>query len=208
MTKHGWVRIDRFMRSMHLYTGVFLVPWMAVYATSALCLNHHHWFTEHFDITPPKWEHVREVEFTPDEAFPNVPADQAKAILQHLDLDGPHHVPGRQPPQKMVIMRVCGSGNYRVTWNRDEGSVLVEQQRPFSAFRLVNFLHFRGGYGQPYAAAIIWAVIVDAVAISIWFWIVSGIYIWARRPNKRLLGGTCLIGGTLLFVILVAWWCA
>ena len=41
----GWSRVDRFMRAGHLYTGLFLVPWMAVYATSAFCLNHNSWFT-------------------------------------------------------------------------------------------------------------------------------------------------------------------
>ena len=52
-------------------------------------------------------------------------------------------------------------------------------------------------------AALAWAVIVDATTISTVIWVISGIYIWARRPRKRLLGGFCLIGGTLLFVLLV-----
>ena len=28
------------MRALHLYTGLFLVPWMTVYAVSAFCLKH------------------------------------------------------------------------------------------------------------------------------------------------------------------------
>ncbi len=34
MSSDAWLRVDRFMRSVHLYTGLFLVPWMDVYATS------------------------------------------------------------------------------------------------------------------------------------------------------------------------------
>ena len=46
MKTSRWVRWDRWMRGLHLYTGLFLVPWMTVYATSAFCLNHKEWFTE------------------------------------------------------------------------------------------------------------------------------------------------------------------
>ena len=46
------------------------------------------------------------------------------------------------------------------------------------------------------------ALIVDAVTASTVFWVLSGVYIWARRPRKRLLGGLCLAGGCLLFAFL------
>jgi hypothetical protein len=35
METNRWVRWDRWMRALHLYTGLFLVPWMTVYAVSA-----------------------------------------------------------------------------------------------------------------------------------------------------------------------------
>ena len=37
--------------------------------------------------------------------------------------------------------------------------------------------------------------------------VVSGIYLWVRRPTKRLLGGAFLLGGTLLFAALVLAFC-
>ena len=39
MGKSRWQRVDSVMRWAHLYTGLFLVPWMLVYAVSAFCLN-------------------------------------------------------------------------------------------------------------------------------------------------------------------------
>jgi hypothetical protein len=63
-------------------------------------------------------------------------------------------------------------------------------------------MHFRGGYHWPYLTACLWAIVVDLVAVSLLFWVVSGIYIWARRPNKRRLGGACLIAGSLSFTVL------
>jgi hypothetical protein len=38
-------------------------------------------------------------------------------------------------------------------------------------------------------------------------WVISGIYLWARRPRKRLLGGLCMAAGCLLFGVLVVLLC-
>ena len=48
---------DRVMRVSHLYAGLFLVPWMTVYALSAFLLNHSTWFAN----LAPKWVVVRQV---------------------------------------------------------------------------------------------------------------------------------------------------
>lgn len=203
------VRVDRWMRSIHLYTGLFLVPWMMVYATSAFLINHGPALREWLDIQPPKQEITREIDFTPGDSFPENQDDQAAAILRHLDLDGAHRVlTGQSNARQLRLFRMCARGNYIVTWNRAEKRIVVQQQKPFSYFRLINFLHFKGGYGQPYPAHIVWAVIVDCVAVSIVFWVISGVYIWARRPSKRLLGGIALLGGIGLFIALVLALCA
>ena len=85
--------------------------------------------------------------------------------------------------------------------------VIVEKQKSFSFYRLIHFLHFRGGYTQPYFVNIAWAVIVDAVAISMWLWAFSGVYLWWRRSRRILLGWACLIVGVLSFLGLVLLFC-
>lgn len=208
MERSGWTRVDRWMRSLHLYTGLFLVPWMAVYATSALCLNHNERISGLLNVTPPAWKTVREVEFAPGDSFPKTPTEQAEAILEFLDLDGPHRIMGNPTAVPMTILRISGGGNWRVVWRPHQARIVVDRQQPFSAYRLMHFLHFRGGYQQNYLGSIAWAVMVDVVALSLWFWIVSGIYIWARRPRKRLLGGVCVVAGSLLFGSLVMLLCS
>ena len=37
--------------------------------------------------------------------------------------------------------------------------------------------------------------------------VITGIYIWARRPRRRLLGGLCLAAGSLLFAVLAILMC-
>ena len=57
--RNFWARVDRWMRSIHLYTGLFLVPWMIIYATSAMLINHGPAVREWFNVQPPKQEVIR-----------------------------------------------------------------------------------------------------------------------------------------------------
>ncbi len=206
-SKSKFRSVDRWMRWLHLYTGLFLFPWMLVYCASAFCLNHGPQMTKLLGITPPEWKVEREVDLPADTPFLGEPAAQAKALLEYLNLDGAHRVQGKPNPTQLLVFRISGSGNYRITWKKQQGKVVVEKQRPFSWYRLMHFLHFRGGYAQKYTANILWAIIVDAVAISIAIWCLTGIYIWARRP-RRLLGGICVVAGSLLFMGLVVALCS
>ena len=200
-------RIDRIMRSTHLYTGLFLAPWLLVYATSGLFLNHHQWFREKFGVTPPKWDVVREVKFVPSETFPTAPAEQAEAILRHVELEGAHHIMGTPNAQRMMINRISGGGNYRITWHRDRDLIIVQRLQPFSFYRLVHFLHFRSGFRQSQWPHLVWGMMVDAVTITMWLWVLTGLYIWFRVPRKRALGSLCVIGGSVLFIVLVVFLC-
>ena len=178
----GMKRLDKWMREAHLYAGLVLAPWLLVYATSAFCLNRGPRLVEWLGIPPPSWSTVRSAEFVPPEEFPTDPALQAQSLLQYLDLDGAHRILGKPTADKMVIFRISGGGHYRITWHRPDSQVLVEKQ-PFSLYRLLHFLHFRHGYGQPHAAHILWAVLVDTITLCLWVWVVSGIYIALRRPR-------------------------
>jgi hypothetical protein len=191
---------DRFMRASHLYTGLFLMPWMVVYAVSAFCLNHQEWFAE------PRWEVVREEPFSADQTVSQAPKGQAQAILKHLDLEGPHHIQEPSDPNRMILWRPCVRGYYRITWDRQPSRLVVEQRGAGSFYTLLNNLHFQHGYERQFKY-FAWAAIVDAVTISTVIWVISGIYLWARRPRKRLLGGLCAILGTVLFVGLVVLLC-
>jgi len=207
MDNGALLRADRVLRWTHSYTGLFLLPWMLVYGVSAFCLNHNQWLIEKLKVTPPHWETLRRVDFTPNDAFPQEPVQQAQAILKMLGLDGAHNIMGQPNRNQMVINRVCGTGNYRITWEKPRSEILVEKQESFSLYRLMHFLHFRGGYIQPYFVNIAWAIIVDVVAISMWLWAFSGVYLWWRKSRKLLLGWACLIVGVLSFVGLTILFC-
>jgi uncharacterized iron-regulated membrane protein len=108
---------------------------------------------------------------------------------------------------QLTLLRLCAAGHYKITLQRPRNHVVVERLRPVSAYSLINNLHFVTGYGVSSSVYLIWAVIVDAVTISTIIWIISGVYLWARRPKRRLLGGVCMTAGIALFAVLVVLLC-
>ena len=152
MTISGWVRLDRWMRALHLYTSMLLVPWMLVYAISGFCVNHNEWFGEKLQLQP-KWKVLQEVDFEPNVEFPQNDNEQAQAILKHLNLEGAYQVAGDDPSQ-LVIYRYCATGLYRINWQRQPSRLVVQKQLPCSFYSFVNALHFQRGIlsavsGQP-----------------------------------------------------------
>jgi hypothetical protein len=126
---------------------------------SAFCLNHKEWFTEGLGLAQ-KWENVRELEFTPGPGFPKTPAEQAVAILRHVELDGPHTIMGTPDANQLVMIRMRATGHYRISWFPPRSRVVVDRFQPASFYAL----HFRrsnrecneGFEGSP-KFAIVWA---------------------------------------------------
>ncbi len=195
-------KLTPLMRSLHLYTGLFLGPWFLVYATSGFVLNHNAFFIKLAGMPQTQFERMQAEDFTAPDDFPETNEARARVLLQHLKLEGPHVVARPSNAQRLIVLRISGGGNYRVTWIRATGALVVERQQPFRFRRLLHFLHFRSGYRQPYLVSRIWALTVDAVTISMWLWVVSGIYLWVKMPRKRWAGVICIVGGTVLFLVL------
>lgn len=203
---NSWIRTDRWMRGLHLYTSMFLVPWMVLYAVSGFLVNHNEWFMGRFQ---PKWEVTQEADFHPDAHFPQESPDQAHAILQVVGLDGAHQI-SVDDPNQLILFRSCATGVYRVEWQRQAAHIVVQKQLPTTAYSVINALHFQRGYFAPHAANLpwlIWGILVDAVTASTILWVVTGIYLWARRPRRRWLGGLCLVAGSVLFATLAVLMC-
>ncbi len=197
-----YLNFHKTIRKVHLYTGLFLLPWMLVYATSGLVLNHKGLFQGHLNRVN-QYHHLYEQPFVPDGTFPEDLRDQALVILQALDLDGgPYHIKGKPYKNHITIFRWSGSGNYRVTWLRKKDKVLVEKCS-FSIISLVNYLHFTKSYNLKYLRYDAWALVVDILALCIWVWGVTGVIMWLRLPRRIPWGMVAVITGWLLFALLV-----
>jgi len=193
-------KFHKVIRQIHLYTGLFLLPWILVYATSAFVLNHRHAFDKHIKSTHA-FEPHSEHSFTPDESFPKEPKPQAREILRFLDLDGPHSVKSKAGDKAITITRQSGGGHYQIRWLRDEEKLVIKR-RPFSVVNLLNYLHFTAGYSKNYLRRTAWAATVDFVALCLWIWCISGILMWLRMPRRIPWGIADVVAGWLLFLLL------
>ncbi len=191
------------MRQVHLYTGFFCIPWLLVYATSGFLINHRAWFKEELSRAR-EYRVIHEEKFVPGEDFPREDNKRAAAILARLGLEGPFYLSAGDKGKTLIINRPSAGGAYRIVWRgKDHG--LVVRRQPFSAIQWVNRLHFISGYQTRYLSADTWAGLVDLVTVSMWLWVITGLYLWYKTAGTRrkvVLGGLCLTTGVVVFAVL------
>lgn len=193
---------SRIIRRVHLYLALFLTPWMLIYALSGLVLNHNQAVRSLYGDRFGRFEKVEERPYTAafsEDADARLIGSQ---ILEHLGLAGTFNVQGGPGAPRLVINRNAAFAHHRVTYFRTENRLLVEKQA-FSAPIFLNRAHFRHGYGQPFLASKIWAVVVDLAVAGMLFWVVSGIWMWWEIKPARLAGAAFAILGWGLFGFLL-----
>ena len=96
--------ISRLVRRIHMFTGLFLAPWMVMYALSTLVMAHHEYVNSFYDKSPVM---VKERELDYSRSFStNLTRDAiAQQILNDLGMDGAHSVSGGREGKPLVIQR-------------------------------------------------------------------------------------------------------
>src|SRR5262245_38272168 len=76
--------ISRLVRRVHMFTGLFLAPWMLMYALSTLVMTHHEYVDSIYASKSPAMVTERELEYS--RSFPTNLARQeiAMQILQDV----------------------------------------------------------------------------------------------------------------------------
>jgi hypothetical protein len=193
----------RVIRRIHLYLGLFLAPWMLMYALSTSVMNHREFFQSLYPSKVPAMVMERELDYTRVFASDETPAQIGSLILQDIGLEGSHRVSGGQNGKPLVIDRQHAWVPRRVTWNSSTGKLIIEKPD----FRTASFLermHRRRGYQQPYALEDAWAFSVDAAMITTLFWCLSGIWLWRELKPTRLYGTLCGTAGVVAFILFLA----
>lgn len=193
---------SKVIRRVHMYSALFLAPWMIIYALSGLVLNHNQAVRRFYGAKFGQFEKVAE---RPYDATFSADADArtiGAQILDELGLSGTFNVQGAPNAPRLVINRNAGFAHHRITWIRAEKRLLHEKQT-FSAPVFVNRAHFRRGYDQPFVAQKIWAFILDGVIVAMVFWAVSGIWMWWEIKPARWPGAAFAIAGCGMFAVLL-----
>ena len=190
-------------RRVHMYLGLFLAPWMVMYALSTVCMNHREFVHSLYPTQASGMVTERELEFS--EAFPagTTPQQMGRQILKDLKLEGAHRVSGGKDGEPLVIDRQQTLGPRRLAWDPNRRILRIQREE----FRMSTFLermHRRRGYQQPYASDDIWAFSVDLAIAAMIFWSLSGLWLcWELRPT-RFWGTICGSLGLALFVAFLA----
>lgn len=193
------MRFLYFMRRLHLYLGLSLLPWFLMYGLSSFVFNHPRPFN--FLFGPTQWtlrlERPYALAVTPDG---DGRASGAK-ILNDLGIDGAFGVYWPNPREFHVYVFDFWNAT-QVKYFLDQKRVVVEDKK----FRWDHFLtgmHARGGFEQAGWGNDAWAVVVDIVAVAMLLWVATGLYMWWHVRQTRVWGAVALGAGLSSFVVFV-----
>ncbi len=194
--------VSRLIRRVHMFSGLFLGPWMLMYALSTLVMTHREYVASFYPTRTPNLVTERELDYT--RSFPATATREeiGKQILQDLGLPGRHALAGGTNGRPLIITRQHALAARRITF--DPGThKLITQREEFRALTFLERLHRRRGYEQPYALEDTWGLSVDLAVAAMVFWSLSGIWLWWELKATRGWGSLALFAGPALFLILV-----
>jgi hypothetical protein len=183
-----------------MFLALFLTPWILMYALSTITMHHRVLFTGEHQRVDPGYETIREEAYRPAFAGDTDRQVAARRILEDLDLVGAFSVRGSLDQGTLTIQRDRPIGSYRITYEANPGTVRVERQR-FGAAYVLEMLHRRRGFQQPFWANDLWGLIVDGVILSILLWAATGLWMWWEMVRTRRLGALFLGAGVAFFLL-------
>ena len=198
----------RWTRDLHLYFGLFVSPFVLLFAASVLFLNHAKVSTDQFTSV----ETVRDISIPQDIESARGPdaVAQAKSIMQQLRLDGevgftryvkqtrlfmfPVSRPGLETIVNVDLSTKSATVSHRVTSFWESLAYLHKMPGPHN-------VNIRGNWVWTRA----WRVFADATVYLVLFISISGVYLWYAIKAERRVGFTLLTaGGASLFGLIYA----
>ncbi len=187
-------------RRTHMYLGLFLGPWMVMYAVSTLAMTHREWVQSFYPTKAPAFVTERELDYS--RTFPpgTTREEMGRLLLQDLGLDGAHSVSGGQGGAPLVVHRQHAWGERRITFDAGPGKLLLQRQE-FRGQTFLERLHRRRGYDRPYTIDDLWGLSVDVAVVAMVLWCLSSILIWWELGPARRWGTIALASGVGLFAL-------
>jgi len=188
--------ISRWVRRIHMFTGLFLAPWMVMYALSTMVMTRQ-------DFGGPRRPvMVTERESDYSRAFPTNQSREeiAQQILEDLGMSGAHSVSGGRNGASLVIQRQHALPQRRITFDASRSKVSIEREG-FRSSTFLERMHRRRGYTHPYALEDTWGFSVDVAVVTMVFWSLSGVWLAWELKTTRIWGALSFVLGMGLFVL-------
>lgn len=196
----------RWTRDLHLYSGLFISPFLLLFAASVFFLNH-------AKVAPDKWSSVEtfqnvQIPDAIDRSQGKEAIARAQAILQQVGVTGEIGFTRFVRQTRHFVFPVSKPG---LEANVDvdlDGRTATVSQRPTSVWEAFAYLHKMPG---PHNVAIrgnwagtrAWRWLADATIYLILFVSMSGIYLWWTLRAERRIGMVLLSAGIMTFFGLI-----
>lgn len=198
----------KLIKDIHLYTGLFISPFIILFSISAIILNHDfvNWQEDW-----QKWSFSvdKKVDKTVKFNIPNasqLKLEKAKNILKEIDIEGEiANIFGDSITMYIPVTKP----NYRISIKADLGSGIayIHSER-VSLWKKLIWLHKMPGPHNEnirgnWVYTKFWASVVDLSVICLFFTTITGFILWFYYKNERVIGMISLIIGILSIVSLV-----
>ena len=188
-------------RDLHLYCGLFLGPFLIVFAVSAILINHAVGRAGAMGVSTPTPVQIPE---GIEKLDPAARVRAARGILDQLRLSGEMNSAGFNAKEKMLTIPVSRPGweaTVRVDLPRQEARV---ESRRTGLSGAVDWLHKMPG---PHLANIrgnwlytrVWSVLSDATVYLLLLITATGVYLWLVLRAERRAGLLLLAAGAISF---------
>ena len=187
----------QWLRQLHLYFGLFICPYIVIFAVSTIMLNHRWDFQVQVDS--------KSVPVELEEGLEDF--EQGKHILRQLGESGEIFV--RRVPKQNILRIGAAKPSVNVSVEVDLATQIAKvSYRRQGMAGAMRFLHFNPGphkgHGVNWFFSKLWGWTTDTVVYLLLFITISGIYLWTVIKAERRAGLIALGVGCLCFVGLLA----
>lgn len=182
------------LRNVHLLLGLFFFAFLLMYSVSAVEMAHSEWFPDEPTVS--------------DEVILIDPADASnpRAFAQALMRAGKWgELQGVTQDNEGFTFRIVRPGTtHSVRYVAGESEAQVETSVS-GTMRMLNRLHHMAGFYREQTVTHWWAAFAGFASLALLLLGATGVYLWFRLYNERLVGGIILSAGLLIGVgLLVA----
>jgi hypothetical protein len=187
----------RWVRDLHLYFGLFVSPFVLLFAASVFYLNH---AKSRADTPPPETFENLDIPDGLDRLKGREAVDRARAILPQVGVSGEIGFLRYNAKNGHIVFPVTIAGTEStVDVDLGSGSASVVRRR-MSVWESLSYLHKMPG---PHNVALrgnwfgieVWRWFADATIYLLLFISVSGIYLWWAIKAERVVGLALVAAG-------------
>ena len=200
-------RVYPFVRDLHLYIGLFLSPFVLIFAVSVIFLVHS-WVPGMKGRAEPRTVTNLEIPSNIEQLKSREQVDAAQRLLAALGVRGEIGFVRQIPRERRIVLPVSVPGRETIVDVNLASRSATISERHTGMWDAMVYLHkmpgphnvaIRGNAGFMHA----WRWLADATVYLLLFVSASGVYLWAVLKAERRFGVTMLVAGALSFSGLV-----